>query len=178
MSRTPAERAGKPGDTIAYYRFEPELAAPIELPEGYVFEEFVPRLFRLRHSMDRAAPPLAMYLFWFFCSTGPYSIHYVWHGGRIVHVSHMLRRNPRLAFMKQTDLHIGPCWTDTAHRGRRLFPATIQRMAEMHGGRTIWMLADKDNSASRRGIERAGFRLAGMGSKRRGRYAVGKAGDA
>lgn len=162
----------------AFYTFGHGRSDVFELPGGYTVEEFLPRALRLRSSADPSSPPLPMYVFWRLLSVARYRIFYVWHEGRIVHASHLLWRNPRLAFMGRDDVHIGPCWTDPGHRGRRLFPAVIGRIATRFRDRTVWMIADEDNVASRRGIKRAGFRFVGYGGISAGRYRLDNAGSA
>lgn len=166
------------GVRSAFYQFEANLREQTELPGEYALQQFTPRLFRLGHPDNPASPPLAMAIFWYLFSSARYHVFYVVFEGRIVHSSYLLWRNPRLAFMKRGDVHIGPCWTDPQHRGRRLFPAVISRIAALHSGRRVWMIADEDNLASRNGIERAGFRLVGFGRKIAGRYTIDSPGSA
>lgn len=171
MSAQPAN-AGAAGEWFNFYRFAADTAHPPPLPDGYSIEIFAPSLHRLCQSDDPAAPPFWIYLFWYFASVDRYTIFYVRHGTRIVHSSHVLSRNPKLAFMDRGDLHIGPCHTDLAYRGQKLFPATLGIVCARYPGRRFWMLAKENNIASHRGILRAGFEAVARGAKRRGRYVL------
>lgn len=140
------------------------------LPDGYVLERFVPRLGCLHDAGDDRAPPLLLYAFWYLFSRGRYRIHYVRFAGRIVHASHELTTNPKISFMKGADLEIGPCWTDPAHGRRGIYTTVLRTILDYHRERRVWIFAQEDNSASRRGIVAAGFAYAGLGEKRCGIY--------
>jgi RimJ/RimL family protein N-acetyltransferase len=77
--------------------------------------------------------------------------------------------------MGSGDVEIGPCWTHADHRGQRIYPAVLARIAWDYAGKRLWIFCDEDNAASRKGIERAGFSFAGTGTKRLGVYSVGEA---
>jgi hypothetical protein len=54
------------------------------------------------------------------------------------------------------------CVTADWARGRRIYPATLQRIARdcfAEGDRTAWIYTSKQNVASQKGIRRAGFGL-------------------
>lgn len=144
--------------------------APVDLPVGLELERFSPSLGRLRAYSGEASPPLALHLFWYVGSARKYAIYYVRHQGEVVHVSHVLGRSYKFPFMKKQDLHIGPCWTADQFRGHGIYPAVLSRIALDHPGTRLWMLTDEANAASRRGIEKAGFRAVGSGVKEKGVY--------
>jgi RimJ/RimL family protein N-acetyltransferase len=71
--------------------------------------------------------------------------------------------------MAQQDLQIGNVLTEPEHRGRGLATLAICKVVELMARqrRTFWYLTAEDNRPSIRAVERAGFRLAGVGTRER-----------
>lgn len=156
--------------SLTYFASPSSVPPGSAYPAGYSAERFVPSLLKLRLSEDRQSPPLALYLFWYLASMRRYTIVYVRYGDDIVHVSHVLTWNRRLAFMGRNDLQIGPSWTAPGHRSRGLFQATIGHILADHRSSRVWAWTRTDNVASCRAIASAGLVKAGVGTRRWGRY--------
>lgn len=139
------------------------------LPAGLVLERFRPRPWRLRAFSHGRLP---LYLYWYAASRGAYEIWYLREAdGRLAHYAHVLPRLPSFPFMGARDLEIGPCWTDPARRGQGLYPLVLAAVAAARAGEgCLWVICEAGNRPSRRGIEKAGFRLVGRGRRRLGRY--------
>jgi hypothetical protein len=133
------------------------------LPQGYELRVFRPSPFRLRCGKHGN---LWLYLTWYWLSRYGYKIYYVWHDRRMVHWSHVLSRNFRMAFLGAEDREIGPSWTCEEFRGRGIFPAVLREIVSREQIAGRWFVfARSDNHASKRAIEKAGFRRAGTGRR-------------
>jgi len=127
-------------------------------------EVFTPKLTRLRRAKHGR---WLMCLFWYLCSSRAYRVYYVWEHGELVHYSYVLGKNPKLAFMSSKDVSIGPCWTRLSHRSRGIYTLALRRIVHdyQEGARRIFIFAERDNIASKKGIKKAGFRHIGRGEK-------------
>lgn len=103
-----------------------------------------------------------------------YSLLLVYRGDRLVHRSGVYPRYLRFPFMGRIDLQVGDTWTAEDERGRGLARFAVAEVVRRLSapGRRFWYLCEPANTASVRVIERAGFRLAGMG-EREPRFGVG-----
>lgn len=70
-------------------------------------------------------------------------------------------------FMKSGGIHIGPCHTLPAYRGRNFYPTLLKKIVEDYRMkiRDFYIFCDENNSASIRGIEKAGFKCFAKGVK-------------
>lgn len=98
-----------------------------------------------------------------------YALMLIYDGARLVHRSGVYPRYFRFPFMRDRDLQIGDTWTDPEYRGRGLAQAAIVHIARAlsRPGRTLWYLAESENEASVRVIERVGFAFVGAGERTR-----------
>jgi RimJ/RimL family protein N-acetyltransferase len=84
--------------------------------------------------------------------------------GNLVHFGYVMRQTRETAVLGEpagTPL-IGNCWTDPRARGRGIYPYALRAVVcflRDRGMRRILIETDVSNTASRRGIEKAGFRL-------------------
>lgn len=95
-------------------------------------------------------------------------------GDRTVALAQVVHRLPMLAFMEDPrGIHIGPCRTDEAYRGRGLYPTLLRRILHDYRDRTCYIFCSESNAASLRGIEKAGFKPYAKGHRTRfGRYVI------
>jgi RimJ/RimL family protein N-acetyltransferase len=65
--------------------------------------------------------------------------------------------------MKKRDFEIGPCFTYPEFRGRGIYVKVIKSICSQIGNNktVFYMIVDKNNIASVKGIEKAGFRKYG-----------------
>jgi len=89
--------------------------------------------------------------------------------GTVVHRSMLFPRYFRFPFMSAGDLQIGSTWTAPSHRGRGLATVAMEEAVriESRPSRRFWYVIDRDNVASARVAEKAGFTLAGNGVRTR-----------
>jgi hypothetical protein len=89
-------------------------------------------------------------------------------GGRLMHRSCLqpgpgiARCEHRVTFpLRRDEAYIHNCRTHPAGRGRGMYPATLSRIARdwKSGGRELFVATVESNTASMRGIERAGFSM-------------------
>jgi RimJ/RimL family protein N-acetyltransferase len=147
--------------------------APIhtaELPTGYQATLWRPSVRSLLPS-GVTAPAFKVWSLFHYLrvfANGDYGVLLITHGGRLLHRSGVYPRYFRFPFMSGDDLQIGDTWTDPQHRGRGLASAAVSKIVERlrRPSRRFWYLVEADNGPSVRVIERAGFRLAGVGERR------------
>jgi RimJ/RimL family protein N-acetyltransferase len=98
-----------------------------------------------------------------------YALLLMYDGERLVHRSGIYPRYFRFPFMGDRDLQIGDTWTDPEYRSQGLAQAAVVHIARSFSrpGRTLWYLAESDNEASVRVIERLGFKFVGAGERTR-----------
>ncbi len=134
------------------------------LPENLKIRVFSPTWNNLRVNDFTS---IWLYLFWYWFSVRKYLIYYVSDQEKIVHVSHVLFKNPKFTFMGPQDMEIGPCWTHPEFRGRGIFPVVLGRIADDLQGRRgrLFIFAERGNAASLKGIIKSGGRIFGSGEK-------------
>jgi RimJ/RimL family protein N-acetyltransferase len=148
-----------------FFVAQPGPSVETALPDGLRIVVFRPRPWRLN---DHERRPSLTHAYWLLATLGRYEIWYVRDAtGRIVHYSYVLPWIPTFPFMGRRDLEIGPCVTGDAHRGRGIYPAVLRAIrARRADAARLWVMTEATNMPSIRGIEKAGFRLAGHGRKR------------
>ncbi|MEO0423439.1 MAG: hypothetical protein AAF184_13960 [Pseudomonadota bacterium] len=98
---------------------------------------------------------------------------YVGGGRSILHYSVVTPTDLHMPWLDSTQsgVEIGGCFTVPEARGKRLYPYVLDRIAAWAGeSRPIYMIVEASNSASRAGMGRAGFAVAGE-LRREGRLA-------
>jgi CelD/BcsL family acetyltransferase involved in cellulose biosynthesis len=73
---------------------------------------------------------------------------------------HMAELNRKLAAPSPNSVLVFDCWTPNSARGKAFYATTIQLVAArlLREGKTAWIFSAASNSASLRGIEKAGYR--------------------
>lgn len=150
---------------IVFYRFASSDPAVLPAPPLAVdLVEFKPSPFRLKRHPGSAL----VFAFWYIATVGRYRIFYALHEGKIVHYSVVLPKFFKFPFMNPGDLEIGPCWTHGEYRGKGIYPfvlASILRTLRKQG-RSFFIFSDENNTASQKGILKAGFTRCGTGAKK------------
>jgi RimJ/RimL family protein N-acetyltransferase len=88
-----------------------------------------------------------------------FKAYVVLHSTRVVHASLVFTKNllaRQLGF--RNVLIIGNCFTDEEYRGKGIYPAVLKRIRTDFADRTLIVFVDPANTASVRGLEKAGFR--------------------
>lgn len=76
----------------------------------------------------------------------------------VVHTSYVIPKCLKFRFMKKGDIEIGPCFTRKDFRGKGIYPTVLSCIVEENGpDKNYYMLVDENNTASKRGMEKAGF---------------------
>lgn len=100
-------------------------------------------------------------LFWNIISLGRCKAYRVLsENGELIHESLVIRKCYKFPFLKGRDIEIGPCKTNPEWRGKGIYPAVLRYIlsTEISDAGIAYMIIDKNNNASIRGVEKAGFR--------------------
>ncbi len=98
------------------------------------------------------------------------SAHGLWIDGKLAHLAWLVdpaqdaRQQVRNVKLREGELEITHCVTARAFRGRGLYPLVIAHLcgrAASMGAKRVVMLTGRDNTASQRGIEKAGLERLG-----------------
>lgn len=102
---------------------------------------------------------------------------YVSNTGQVLHYSVLCPASMHLPWLvkKRRGKEIGGCFTVTAARGKKIYPYVLRQISESVG-RTVplFMIVEAANTASRAGMERAGFVLANKLRRKAGSGTVPK----
>lgn len=90
--------------------------------------------------------------------------------GAIVHTSRVIGKCYKFPFLSKHSAEIGPCATAKEYRGRGIYPMVLKHVLAHGGYSEYYMLVHDTNTASIRGIEKAGFVRIGQVQKRHGRW--------
>lgn len=84
--------------------------------------------------------------------------------GSIILTSYIHPKTIKFPFLGSDDYVIGPCQTTKSFRGQGYYPQVLKHIVALpeHVGRNIYIFVGKDNRASIRGIEKAGFEFCGI----------------
>lgn len=139
--------------------------------DGDVFSDkiivkvFRPRLFGglMLSGEMRSIKQLFARLFFQTITVGKARVFYVSDGDSLMHTSYVIPNCIKFPFMKKDDLEIGPCYTYPEYRGRGLYPAVLRAICNYYkdGNVHYYMIVDSENTASIKGIEKAGFEKCG-----------------
>lgn len=108
---------------------------------------------------------------WLFAliSRGSVELYYVTEdaSGEIIHSSNVMGRSFKFPFMGDGDIHIGPCITAPAHRGKGIYKQVLNfiNSEKQESCRRAYMLVSEGNLPSIRGIEASGFQQIGTVKK-------------
>ena len=88
----------------------------------------------------------------------------------VVHTSCVIGKCFKFPFLPKKAAEIGPCYTHVDFRGRGIYPMVLNYVLSSGYYQEYYMLVAQNNTASIRGIEKAGFKRIGMVVKRRMRW--------
>lgn len=127
--------------------------------ESMSIEIFEPSIFKLNISGHKQSPKqILMILYWFLISKGKYKIYYVRDGNLVIHTSYCISKCYKFPFMKNNDIHIGPCETSSAYRGRGIYPNVLLRIICDNQNSDFYMIIDDKNISSQKGVSKVGFK--------------------
>lgn len=82
--------------------------------------------------------------------------------GILIHQSVLYNQVHLLKLVKKTGPVIGDCFTHTDHRGKSIYPFVIHYIANEilveNTNKEVFMIVNRDNQGSIKGIEKAGFK--------------------
>jgi RimJ/RimL family protein N-acetyltransferase len=146
---------------------------------GYSCELWKPSLGALTPS---GLPLLPFGVWWLFhhfkvFSNRGYALFLIRRRGEVVHRSVVTPGYLRFPFMRKGDLQVGDTLTEPGERGKGLAVFALRAILSSDDltDRPYWYVVERDNAASIRAAEKAGFQLAGEGTrtKRLGLRALG-----
>lgn len=104
-------------------------------------------------------------LYWLVITRGRTWVYSVFEAGKEIHHSYCNSAFFKFPFMSEGDFHIGRCKTIPSHRGQGIYPRVISIIAKdclkQNPYADIYMIVKNDNTASLRGIQKAGFNRVG-----------------
>lgn len=95
----------------------------------------------------------------------------------VLSYSQVMPKIYKFAFMDDCrGIHIGPCFTYEEYRGQGLYPYLLQKVIlGLKGKQNFYIFCDERNIASKKGIEKAGFKAFAIGRKTKlGIYVIEK----
>jgi len=102
-------------------------------------------------------------LFWYLISHGKVEVLQLTDSEYIVHFSYICPKVYRFPFMKTGDIQIGPCLTFEKYQKRGIYSAVLKYLISEYckQNRTLWIYCNENNEASRKTIEKVGFKYYG-----------------
>ena len=141
------------------------------LPAGYTSEAWRPGMIRIK---AKGIPVFPFVVWWIFhilhmFSNRYYGLFIIRSGNKVIHRSVITPRYLRFPFMAADDIQIGDTWTDPIERGKGLATIALESVLRTSSSRkrTCWYVVEPGNRASIRVVEKAGFILAGRGTRTR-----------
>lgn len=133
---------------------------------SYRIKEFKPHIMKLFMTDETPGiKDILVRLNFYIQSKGKTKIFYVTsESNELMHVSCVVPYCWKFNFMGQDDYEIGPCCTKKEYRGRGIYPAVLSYITslEEYSNASFWMIISESNKSSIRGVEKAGFRQAGL----------------
>lgn len=86
-------------------------------------------------------------------------------GSKIISEAEVISWLPIFRFMPRTGIQVGPCRTVPEERGHGYYPYLLTQIVRNDPDKDYYMIVEESNSASIRGVLKAGFRPLGVGHK-------------
>lgn len=122
---------------------------------------FTPKIGKLLLCGEQKSVKTSLVRLLFQLSTkGKAKIYYVADKNDLQHTSYVVPKCSKFPFLGENDYEIGPCFTYPAHRGKGIYPNVLRYICDFVGNSdtTFYMIVDEKNTASIKGIEKAGFK--------------------
>lgn len=114
-------------------------------------------------------------LYWSVFSLGKYRRWELRINGETVSTAEVMPKMPFFCFMPNKGIHIGPCYTYPQHRGKGYYPILLKRIVSEYSPARCFIFCRMDNTASVKGITKAGGILYAEGHKTKtGFYIIDK----
>ncbi len=144
----------KLGEVVFLYKFN-ESQGKLVLPKEFVVKIFKPNIYALQKHGRFSL----IYVIWYLFTLGKYQIIYIYDKNNIIHYSHIIPKFWKFQFMERDDLEIGPSWTHEEYRGQGIYPYVLNYIINKFEKNCIdfYMIVNKTNIKSIKGIEKSGF---------------------
>lgn len=121
-----------------------------------------PSIFRL----NKIGQSFFVNLYWFIISLGKFEILQLFDSQNIVHYTYITPKVYRFPFMNKKDIQIGPCFTYENYQKRGIYTFVLQFIISHYcqDSRSLWIYCNEKNDASRKTIEKVGFKKCGFAS--------------
>jgi len=99
-------------------------------------------------------------VYWFLISFGKFEILQLFDSDNVAHYTYISPKVYRFPFMKKDDIQIGPCFTYQNYQKRGIYTLVLQYLISHYykNGRNLWIYCNENNEASRKTIEKVGFK--------------------
>jgi len=96
---------------------------------------------------------------------GFYTEYFLYKDNKLLSRAEVVSKIPVLPFMSADGVHIGPCVTEADERGKEYYPYLLNIIQMQYKNKVCYMIVEEHNSASIRGVQKAGFRCYARGRK-------------
>ena len=141
-----------------YYKYNKNSISAESLPKGYYFDCDEPCGYNIH------------YLVWQFFSllkSGKRYRRYLVRNaeGKVVSYAEVICKFWKFRFIPEGGYEIGPCYTIVNERGKGLYPNLLRHIINGNKDKDMYMIVHKNNIASIKGVEKAGFVKFAVGEK-------------
>lgn len=77
---------------------------------------------------------------------------------KVIHTAYVIPHNFKYPFLGANEFAIGPCCTEESFRGNGVYPMVLNYITNTNEDQLFYMFIRKENKASIRGVEKAGFK--------------------
>lgn len=98
-------------------------------------------------------------LYFWIITGGKYEIYYLCNDSDVVHSSYLIPKCSKFPFMQKGDYEIGPCVTSENYRRHGSYHFVLNHITsqEKYKRSSFYMIVNKTNEPSIKGIEKSGF---------------------
>lgn len=121
----------------------------------YSLRKEKPTFLRAYPCQRTSVKELLINIYWWLITKGKYFVWCAYDGDDVVHTSYIVPKCMKFPFLTKGTYEIGPCKTESAYRGKGIYPAVLSQIVAEVG--KAYMIIDDINTASIRGVTKAGF---------------------
>jgi len=124
---------------------------------GYRLILYKPGLFRLSQYGSNAV----VNILWYFVTLGKFRILFLLDKETVVHYSYITPKTYRFPFMKNNDVQIGPCATNSEYQKRGIFTEVLKLIPSFYAYQSdaVWTYTTLTNLASQKAFAKAGYQF-------------------
>ncbi len=121
----------------------------------YSLRKEIPTIFKAYPCQRIDLKDLLFNIYWWIITKGNYCVWCAYDGDDVIHTSYVVPKCVKFPFLRKGSYEIGPCKTESAYRGKGIYPAVLTEI--IMEVKTAYMIVDDNNTASIRGITKTGF---------------------